>query len=194
MRYAGFWSRLWAMLVDGALLFPLGYLVMRLEDQSWLAAIMLPLPWYLLQVAYFVYCHGRWGQSVGKMAAKIRVVNVDGRAMSWRQAFLRSAVDAILTMAFAASMVVGVSRMAPEEFVALPRLDRWTRVAALAPWHGILEAASWGWFWSELGVLLFNRRKRALHDFIAGTVVIHTAPAPAPDDDRLGILPLLNRR
>ena len=28
------------------------------------------------------------------------------------------------------------------------------------------------WIWSEFVVLLFNRRKRAIHDFIAGTVVI----------------------
>ena len=48
--------------------------------------------------------------------------------------------------------------------------------------------------WWLTVVLLFNRRKRALHDFIAGTVVIHTAPPALPDPDRLGILPMLDRR
>jgi uncharacterized RDD family membrane protein YckC len=28
------------------------------------------------------------------------------------------------------------------------------------------------WYWSEFIVLLTNRRKRAIHDFIAGTVVV----------------------
>jgi uncharacterized RDD family membrane protein YckC len=34
------------------------------------------------------------------------------------------------------------------------------------------------WTVSELVVLLMNEKRRALHDFIAGTVVIHTAEAP----------------
>jgi uncharacterized RDD family membrane protein YckC len=49
----------------------------------------------------------------------------------------------------------------------------------------------------DLVVLLFNRRKRALHDFIAGTVVIHDLDKPrfpVLDPDRLGIRPLLGRR
>jgi len=29
------------------------------------------------------------------------------------------------------------------------------------------------WYWSEIIVILFNKRNRALHDFLAGTVVIH---------------------
>ncbi|WP_255590049.1 hypothetical protein [Marinicella meishanensis] len=31
------------------------------------------------------------------------------------------------------------------------------------------------WYWSELLVMLTNERRRALHDFIAGTVVIKKA-------------------
>lgn len=33
--------------------------------------------------------------------------------------------------------------------------------------------------WSELLVLLFNEKRRALHDFIAGTVVVRTLTGPA---------------
>lgn len=29
------------------------------------------------------------------------------------------------------------------------------------------------WFWSELVILLTNEKRRALHDFIAGTIVVH---------------------
>jgi uncharacterized RDD family membrane protein YckC len=194
MRYAGFWSRLWAMLVDGVLLGAPLYPLMRLQNRSWLVALLLQLPLCLLQLAYNVYCHGRWGQTVGKMVAKIRVVNVDARAISWRQAFLRSSVDAVINVTFAVSMMTALSRIGPDEYFALAPPDRWQRIVTLAPFHDALTYASWGWFWGELVVLLFNRRKRALHDFIAGTVVVHTAPAPAPDPDRLGILPLLDRR
>ena len=44
-------------------------------------------------------------------------------------------------------------------------------------WHGIVDGLSFAWGASELIVLLLNRKRRALHDFIAGTVVIHTGEA-----------------
>ncbi|MFH3639525.1 RDD family protein, partial [Acinetobacter baumannii] len=39
-------------------------------------------------------------------------------------------------------------------------------------WYSIVNSASELWTWSEFIVLLFNKRKRAIHDFIAGTIVI----------------------
>jgi uncharacterized RDD family membrane protein YckC len=126
------------------------------------------------------------------MVAGVRVVDVGGAAISWRQAVLRSSVDVILALAVGVSNVVALSRMRPDEYMSP---DRWRHMAALSPFPDGLVWFSWGWFCSELIVLLFNRRKRALHDFIAGTVVVHTSPAPAlGDPERLGILPLLDRR
>ena len=33
------------------------------------------------------------------------------------------------------------------------------------------------WFWSEFATMLFNSRRRAIHDFLAGTVVVREAKA-----------------
>ena len=45
------------------------------------------------------------------------------------------------------------------------------------------------WVLSELVVLLLNKKRRTLHDFIAGTVVLHlSAPAPDPGSVREGVL------
>jgi uncharacterized RDD family membrane protein YckC len=38
-------------------------------------------------------------------------------------------------------------------------------------WLDWVNTANQVWMWSEVVVMLFNRRRRALHDFIAGTVV-----------------------
>jgi uncharacterized RDD family membrane protein YckC len=46
-------------------------------------------------------------------------------------------------------------------------------IGELSPiWHKLLDWLHQIWIWSEFAVLLTNKRKRALHDFIAGTVVI----------------------
>ena len=45
-------------------------------------------------------------------------------------------------------------------------------------WNRPLSWAANIWFWSELLVLLTNQQRRALHDFLAGTVVIHAKASP----------------
>jgi uncharacterized RDD family membrane protein YckC len=47
----------------------------------------------------------------------------------------------------------------------------WTR------WVDIVEQV---WTWSEVIVLLTNRKRRALHDFLAGTIVIVVRPEEKP--------------
>ena len=42
----------------------------------------------------------------------------------------------------------------------------------LAVFMFVIPIVGFLWTWSELIVMLFNQRRRALHDFIAGTVVI----------------------
>lgn len=178
MRYAGFWRRLGAGLVDFVLLVPFIALFIWVERLSRTAPIALQVPWALLTAAYNIYFHGRWGQSIGKMVAHIRVVSVSGDAISWKQVLLRFSVDAVLGVADAASRLIGLSRISPTKYLTLSWTERGQRLFELSPGDGLLVAALNVWFWSEIVVLLFNRRRRALHDFIAGTVVIH-APDPA---------------
>jgi uncharacterized RDD family membrane protein YckC len=54
-------------------------------------------------------------------------------------------------------------------------------LALIPPLAVAIAVASKLYVLSELVVLWFNRRRRAIHDFIAGTVVIH--------DPRLPLLP-----
>ena len=44
--------------------------------------------------------------------------------------------------------------------------------AHLPGWYRGVEVASQLWMLSEFVVLLMNKRRRALHDYLAGTVVI----------------------
>jgi uncharacterized RDD family membrane protein YckC len=51
-------------------------------------------------------------------------------------------------------------------------------------WYATISILQQVWIYSEVVVVLFNKRKRALHDFIAGTVVIQkkfAEQSPAPD-------------
>jgi predicted DCC family thiol-disulfide oxidoreductase YuxK len=60
------------------------------------------------------------------------------------------------------------------------RADQSRLLAERNPVFGAYDVVQQAWMWSELLVLLFNRTRRALHDFIAGTVVVKVAPAARP--------------
>jgi uncharacterized RDD family membrane protein YckC len=44
---------------------------------------------YAIQAAYFVWFHTKSGQTLGKKAARIRVVTIDGSPLTWGKALLR---------------------------------------------------------------------------------------------------------
>lgn len=122
--------------------------------------------------AYEIYFHGRWGQTPGKKSQGIKVVALNGTLITWKQAFLRSSVGLGLGVLSAISTLVALFRMTDEEFSSLSWIDLSVRQAELSPYINEIIIASYIWFASEVVILLFNRKKRALHDFIAGTIVV----------------------
>jgi uncharacterized RDD family membrane protein YckC len=116
--------------------------------------------------------HARWGQTLGKMAARIRVHTLAGARISWPQAFLRDCPGIVFTTVATAAHLLAVMNAPASTWD-----HRWAQTAldlaaAQPAWGHWAQYASTAWFWSELLVLLFNAKRRALHDFIAGTVVV----------------------
>jgi uncharacterized RDD family membrane protein YckC len=73
---------------------------------------------------------------------------------------------------------VALFNITDADFSALSWAELVIKQAELSPYINEITVAMYGWMASEVVVLLFNRKKRALHDFIAGTVVVETAPEP----------------
>jgi uncharacterized RDD family membrane protein YckC len=107
--YAGFWVRAAARVVDFLVIvgiYNLFYLVDRYGASAGLwapsglddvAAMGRFFPENVIRgafflgfpVFYYVYLHGAYGQTFGKMAFKIMVINEDGTPLDFRKAFLR---------------------------------------------------------------------------------------------------------
>jgi uncharacterized RDD family membrane protein YckC len=122
----------------------------------------------------------RYGGTPGKLIMGIGIRKVNGEPVGYREAFLRNLVDLIFSVVISTAMLFPLFHMTDVEYHSLSFTQRIHREIALAPsW---LKPGQWAeniWIWGELIVLLTNRKRRALHDFIAGTVVIHTRPAPS---------------
>lgn len=108
-HYAGFWIRLVARVIDLILLlaaFNLFILVDRMGadaglwtptgldngigfDQLSVENLARVVFFFFFPVFYYVYLHGAYGQTFGKMALRIKVLNEDGSSLDYRKAFLR---------------------------------------------------------------------------------------------------------
>ena len=109
------------------------------------------------------------------MAVRIRVTSLEGSPISAQRAWLRSSVDVFSdVLSIVAFAIVCLGWTGPE----WSTLD-WVKREQLIQERMRLNALSWvlvACFWSERFVMLFNRRRRALHDFVAGTVVVKLPP------------------
>lgn len=128
---------------------------------------------------YNIYFVGRWGQTIGKMALKIRVVRLDGGNAGFARALYRHAVDLALSVVTSALTIYALLSVTESEYGAFTLDQRLelveTRTGTLVD---VLNWLSLAWVGSELIVLLLNEKRRALHDYIAGTLVVHMREAP----------------
>jgi uncharacterized RDD family membrane protein YckC len=150
-RYAGFWIRLVARVIDLILLLAAFNLFILIDRMGADAGLWAPTGldngigfdrlsvvnlvrgafFLLFPVFYYVYLHGAYGQTFGKMALRIKVLNEDGSPIDYPKAFQR--------------------------------------------WLGYFLCdltLDIGYVWAA-----FDLRKQGLHDKLCRTIVVHEDPA-----------------
>lgn len=171
-RYSTLWPRFWAGFVDDCILWPVGFFVTAIPLLYAPKALVAPL--MIMEASawlvYTIVMHGRCGQTIGKMITKVRVIDfrTEGR-ISWRQAWLREGLPWLPSRWFLCYLVYLILT-APASSPALRRPG--TLLAGKSVWA--FTALPFLWHVTELLTMLTNRKRRALHDFIAGTVVVRT--------------------
>lgn len=171
--YAGFWLRFWAGIADAFILMPPIALLVWLEGFDRTLAIVITIPASILFAMYNVFFNARFGGTPGKLAVGIRITKPDGSRIGWTEAWKRSSVDIIFAVIMLIVGVWALSQVDPIQYASLQHIERTGLVQGHWPaWYGSVEILEHVWVWSEVIVLLFNKRKRAIHDFIAGTVVV----------------------
>lgn len=172
--YAGFWKRFCAIWVDFFVIMPLIVLFIWLESFDRTLAIIITIPSTALFSMYHVYFNARFGGTLGKLAVGIRVARPDGTRIGWPEAWKRSAVDMVFAFLSLCVEVWALTQVNGEQYAATAFVERRQLLQSYYPsLFSIVRISQQLWMWSEVVVLLFNKRKRALHDFIAGTVVIN---------------------
>ncbi|CAM3891963.1 RDD family protein [Shewanella aquimarina] len=163
-KYATFWPRFWAAVIDG-LLFGLILIVERLIFDIQLNyddKLVQALNGVLFGV-YSLLMHGYFGQTVGKMIMEVKVVDhLSETDIDLWQAFRRESVNLALSILGALLVAAYLMVMASVGKVSL----------GLSFVVIGFTFISLSWDLSEFVTMLFNDKRRAVHDFIGKTVVV----------------------
>jgi len=160
-KYATFWLRVCARIGDTIIFLPadvISYILVIHPTAPWVRVV-----WFLIRrcvrLVYEILMHGIYGQTLGKMACHVRVLDISERPLSMKQAVLRNIVDIIL---------LPVCLWIYLPLVILGSLD-FSHPVSHSPLFTYLYG---GWVWLDGLTMLTNSKRRALHDFIAGSVVV----------------------
>lgn len=180
--YAGFGARLGAGLLDMLFVAPMVLLTMYLNTLGKDFYLYTFSPHLLFMMWYDIYLPKRYGGTAGKLALGLKIIRTDGQIISWREAILRHSVLLVLTVINIGIMIFCVLKADGGTFSVLSWQKQTAYLISFAPLN--FQLTHWGsnvWFWSEFLVLLTNRKKRAIHDFIAGTVVVKALYLKRPE-------------
>jgi uncharacterized RDD family membrane protein YckC len=173
MYYAGCWKRFCAGFIDVLVLLVPFAILAWLSSRFYSLALILAVPVGLLYWFYSFRLHAVTGQTVGKRVMKIRIVALDGSRIGYQQSFYRSSVDLGFAVITIVGTLWGLCSILPSEYSSLTWMAQQRYLQSFKPSiFGWAETASTIWVWSEVVTMLFNTKKRAIHDFIAGTIVI----------------------
>jgi len=161
-KYTTFALRFWAGFIDGLMFLPLGFVALFVD---WYNAVWLTVVWIAISNSiiwiYTVVGHAVYGQTVGKQHQRIIVLdNLTEEPIGWRQAILRDSFVIVTNTLYTALVIYVICYGISEPSAAI----RWTAL--------ILNYGTLIWFVTEIVTCLTNPKRRALHDFIAGTVVV----------------------
>lgn len=182
--YAGSWKRFCAGFADAFIIMPLAFFFVWLEGFDRTLAIIITIPSTILFAMYNVCFNARFGGTPGKLVVGIRITRPNGTPIGWLEAWKRSAVDLAFACLTFIVEVLALAHVDPTLYPSLGWMERTKLLQTHQPsWFDSVFVLQQVWIWSEVIIILFNRRKRAIHDFIAGTVVVHkrfAEPSPAP--------------
>jgi uncharacterized RDD family membrane protein YckC len=169
--YAGFWPRFFAGFIDGLIFLPLLYLFKYIDGFSKYNFCITSTLTLLFFIFYEVYLVKQYGGSLGKLVLKLKIIRTDGLIVGWKESFMRYSVSIAIHLISVVIVIIAVQHISDDIFFNVSFWKRSDFIDSLGThwWDTILAV----WFFSEFIVLQTNDRKRAVHDFIAGTVVIN---------------------
>lgn len=162
-KYNTFGKRFVAGLIDGMVFLPFSLLINHCEHTAdkttFLVSILCSIICWTL---YVVMGHGRYGQTIGKRLMDIKVFDIqEQNIIGYKRAFYREAVWFFAAIFGLVYFIVTTHNSAvADKHLNDIYLEGYVRLTISI------------WFVLELVTMFFNKKGRALHDYIAGAIIV----------------------
>jgi uncharacterized RDD family membrane protein YckC len=172
LRYSTFGQRVGAYLIDFLILCPFIPLDYFFAGQWRMYHAYAFVPMELFGVFFYIYLAVRYGGTPGKLMLGLRIANLDGSRVLWKAAALRYAPFWILEVAMSVLTIMAALAMTDDAYAALGYFERSDAMDEQQPMIMIVTWLLFAWMFACLVTMMVNDKRRTLHDFIAGTVVL----------------------
>jgi uncharacterized RDD family membrane protein YckC len=162
-QYRTFWPRFWAGWVDFAVFIPFMLVDSWIEGSTkntYFLAFWFVI-YSLIADVYTIAMHASFGQTLGKMVTGVKVLDLSGGKLSLVQSTVRDSVTLVLNIF---SIAYGLP-------LVLHGLDPYEN-GGPAWFVGLQVGGGSIWFAAELATMLLNSKRRAIHDFMARSIVV----------------------
>ena len=180
IEYAGFSLRLIANIIDMFIIsiffMPVFYLLKM--NQNYLFGLMLVS--FISLPIYFIYFHTKSGATPGKSIIGLKIVKLDLSNLKLKDAVLRSSGDILFSIMNLIWLAITIGYFIHKEAFTSEKLTYYYFIGIFGSLYFVaIRFLEKIWFWSEVAFVLTNAKKRAIHDYIAGTVVVVENTLPA---------------
>lgn len=173
--YAGFWRRVGAGLFDAIIAMAISWPI-TMPMMKWQLAnksIILSLVFSVVFTAVIVYIVSKYGGTPGKLIMNVRIVDSNFSYIKWPRALLRMVFPGLLMNVNSILQLISINQNIPNEAISVSSM---IEIGQLMKDYGqpFSSAATFLAFlmYADIGVILFNKKKKAIHDYIADTMVI----------------------
>jgi uncharacterized RDD family membrane protein YckC len=161
-KYQTFSNRLGAGIIDGIIFMPISLSLSTIRNNSITSFTICAVVETILYTLYMVIGHGKYGHTLGKRFVGIKVFDVQEKDMiGYKNAFLRESVWFFVAIGEALYLFFVSSNTASVEQAMME-----------SNYYNLFSFTSLLWFFLELGTMLLNNKRRAFHDYLAGSVVL----------------------
>jgi uncharacterized RDD family membrane protein YckC len=170
IQYVGFWTRILVNIIDIILLIPIIFVYQFIMKLSLESRSVIPITiYYIILYLYLIFMMVRFGGTPGRLILKTKITNVNGEKLSVLQAFLRLITYIPSSIAFIVSIQFVINQINMEglqgkEIMEFYKLKKESNIFNSIGSILLLIDILW---------ILFNKKKRALHDYLAGSFVVY---------------------
>ena len=169
-KYEAFWRRVGAAILDSFIVIPVNWGVSFVVISASESPTMLvwAIPGFI-SALYYILMHYYRGQTLGKMIANVKVLDDSETPLS-----LKVLNDSETPLSLGQAIVRSLPQLLIPMFaVSFSTADE-SAADSIALWTGLIYVFTFVFSLLNVVVCLASSKRRALHDFLAGTIVVRT--------------------